>query len=490
MRAYSLVRFPLVCGRVGAGRFGGSRHSATWHSGVVALHPDRLLPPEPVLRRRARAIYESIRELPVVSVHGHVDASMLRADEPFADPASLLITSDHYVLRALHSVGVPLDRLGRGPEPSPDARSIWHELCRHWHALRGSATGVWLAHELGELFGVDVPLDESTADESFDLVAGALARPEFRPQALFRRFNLEILSTTDGLALSFDDHLALQDRGLRVVPTIRPDALTDPLRPGWQDEVERRGIDSCAELVEVVGCARRASGEVGAVATDHGHVSPHTEEMSALEAETLFTRLRDSRGDSGDAHRLAGHLLLRMAALAVEDGLVMQLHPGVLRDHDRPGVKRYGPDSGSDFPVPVSFTAALRPLLERYGSEPGFRLVVFTVDETVWSRELGPMASYYPGLYLGAPWWFLDAPSALARHFDAVTEVAGYSKLSGFVDDTRAFCSIPARHDVARRALAAHLSRVVGEHRVTEGEAAEIAHGYAYAQPRSIYRVS
>lgn len=455
----------------------------------MALHPDRLLPAEPALRITARAIYESIRDLPLVSVHGHVDAGMLRADDPFPDPASLLVTSDHYVLRALHSVGVPLDRLGRGSGPLEAPRAVWRQLCQHWHALRGSATGIWLAHELGTLFGVDVPLDEKTADESFDLVAEALARPEFRPQALYRRFNLAILSTTDGMATTFEDHLALQAQGLRVVPTIRPDALTDPLRPGWLEEVESRGLNSCADVVEAVAAARRASVGAGAVATDHGHSSPYTEEMSMPEAETLFARLRTGRGDPGDAHRLAGHLLFQMAAQAVDDGLVMQLHPGVLRDHDRPGVARYGPDSGSDFPVPVSFTGSLRPILERFGGDRAFRLVVFTVDETVWSRELGPMASYYPALYLGAPWWFLDAPSAMVRHFDAVTESAGYAKLSGFVDDTRAFCSIAARHDVARRALAAHLSRVTAEHRITEAEAMAIARGYASEQPRSIYRV-
>jgi glucuronate isomerase len=453
------------------------------------LHPDRLFPAEPAVRSVARALFEGIADLPLVAVHGHVDPGMLLADEPFADPAALLVSADHYVLRVLHSVGVPLGAIGRG-EGAPPPKAIWRTFCARWGAFRGTATRLWLEHELVELFGLELPLAAETADASYDIIASCLARPGFRPRALYARFGLEVLSTTDDVDADFAAHIELQAAGLAVVPTVRPDAVTDPTRADWRATVQRLGLASCAELVAYVAAARQRSVAAGAVATDHGHRRPGGEDLGQREAETLFTRLRRAEGsDAGDAERLAGHLLVQMAVLALDDGLALQLHPGVQRDHDRATVAQFGPDSGSDFPVPVGFTAALRPILERFGNEPRFRLVVFTVDETVYSRELAPMASYYPGLYLGAPWWFLDAPDAMARHFAATAESAGYVKLSGFVDDTRAFCSIPARHDVARRSIASHLARLVAEHRLTFDDATAVARGYAYDQPRSVYRL-
>jgi glucuronate isomerase len=418
-------------------------------------------------------------------VHGHVDAAMLAADEPFADPASLFVTADHYVLRVLHSVGVPLEALGADRHP----RSVWRELCAHWAAFRGTASGLWLEHELSDLFDVPLPLDAASADESYDRIAERLATQAFRPRALFERFGLEILSTTDAAGASFADHRALQADGFPVVPTLRPDNLTDPTREDWRSSVESFGITSYADLLAGLRRLRLDSAAHGAVATDHGHFLPATEDLGHIEAAGLFERLVKGHADDAGAARFGAHLLTQMAVMSVEDGLVMQLHTGVLRNHDGPGLTRFGPDKGADFPVPVSFTAALRPLLERCGNEPGFRLVVFTVDETAYSRELAPMASYYPGLYLGAPWWFLDAPDAMGRHFAATVESAGYAKLTGFVDDTRAFCSIPARHDVARRSMSSHLARMVAEHRLSLPDAHAIARDYAYDQPRSIYRV-
>jgi glucuronate isomerase len=433
----------------------------------------------------AREIFAGIAALPLVAVHGHVDAAMLAADTPFADPAALLVTADHYVLRVLHSVGVPLEELGADRDP----RSVWRQLCRHWPAFRGTASGSWLEHELSELFGVSLPLDAAAADDSYGQIAERLATPAFRPQTLFRHFGLDLLSTTDAPGASFADHDALQAAGLPVVPTLRPDNLTDPTRDDWRSSLESLEFSSYADLLAGLRRLRLDSAAHGAVATDHGHFLPLTEDLGHIEAAGLFERLVKGHADDADARRFGAHLLTQMALMSVDDGLVMQLHTGVLRNHDRPGLARFGPDKGADFPVPVSFTAALRPLLERCGNEPGFRLVVFTVDETVYSRELAPMASYYPGLYLGAPWWFLDAPDAMSRHFAATVESAGYAKLTGFVDDTRAFCSIPARHDVARRSISAHLARMVTEHRLSLTDAHAVARDYAYDQPRAVYRV-
>jgi glucuronate isomerase len=454
---------------------------------VPALHPDRLLPADPATRAVARELLAGIAGLPLVAVHGHVDARMLDEDRPFADPATLLVSADHYVLRVLHSVGVALEDLGQGPGPHRP-REIWRQLCTHWDALRGTASRLWLEHELVELFGVDLPLTGERSDHSYDAIAACLGREEFRPRALFTRFGLEILSTTDDPGTDYGPHDRLRAAGLEVVPTLRPDGLTDATRPDWRWAVEAAGITSYPALCDHLRRERARSAAHGAVATDHGHARPDTADLGVTEAAALFDRLASGRAGPGDAQALAAQLLTEMALMSLDDGLVMQLHPGIVRGHDGPTTARLGPDRGSDFGVPVSFTAALRPLLERCGNRAGLRLVVFTVDEGTFSRELAPMASYYPGLYLGAPWWFLDAPGAMARHFDSVVESAGYAKLTGFVDDTRAFCSIPARHDVARRSIAAHLARQVAEHRMPLDDAAQVATDYAYRRPREIYR--
>jgi glucuronate isomerase len=482
---------------------------------MTGLPPDRLFPPDPATREVARFLYGEIEDFPLVAVHGHVEASMLEADGPFHDPAELLVTSDHYVLRVLHSIGVPLDQLGvaagaasdkgdasdkGGASDNPvDARSIWRLFCRHWKAFRGTSTRLWLEHELTALFGVELPLTERTADASYDTIAACLADDAYRPQALFRRFDLEVLSTTDRPGADFGPHDALQAAGLAAVPTLRPDNLTDPTRADWAESMDEAGITSYDGLVAYLRAERRRSVEHGAVATDHGHVRADTEDLGHVEAGHLFDRVRAAQGGAAgggageaerrDAQRLAAQLLTVNALLALDDGLVMQLHTGVRRDHDRQAAARYGADVGADFPIATTFTDGLQAVLGRCGNEPGFRLVVFTVDETVYSRELAPMASYWPGLYLGAPWWFLDAPDAMGSHFSATAESAGYAKLTGFVDDTRAFCSIPARHDVARRVIAAHLARLVVEHRLTEEDALAVATDYAYRQPRAVYRV-
>src|SRR5579875_393293 len=460
-------------------------HRRTDHRPSGALHPDRLLPADPGTRDIARRIYGQVAGLPLVAVHGHVPAAMIADDEPWSDPATLLVAKDHYVLRVLHSIGVPLDQLLGDVDPS----ELWRLFCTHWSAFRGTNTRTWLEAELLDLFDVATPLSADTADESYDLIAKRLAEPALRPKALFRRFDLELLSTTDPPGSDYGDHLRLQQEGLTVVPTLRPDSLCDPTRPGWTEAVEAAGVSSYRGLVDYLAAERRRSVEAGAVATDHGHLHPDTADLGDTEASALFDRLVAGRGGPGDAELLSAQLLTVNAVLSLEDGLVMQLHPAVRRDYDRAAMARYGSDIGADFPLSVTFTDALRPLLERCGNEPGMRFVAFTVDETVFSRDLAPLASYWPGMYLGAPWWFLDAADAMTRHFAAVVESAGYAKLTGFVDDTRAYASIPTRHDAARRIFAGHLARMVAEHRLGEDEAVEVAAAYAYHQPKAVYRV-
>lgn len=167
----------------------------------------------------------------------------------------------------------------------------------------------------------------------------------------------------------------------------------------------------------------------------------------------------------------------------------MTIHPGVRRNHHTDTFASYGPDVGCDIPIAVEYTDSLRPLLDAYGTHPNLHLVLFTIDETVYSRELAPLAGFYPSVYVGVPWWFIDAPEAIRRFRSAVTETAGFSRTSGFIDDTRAFCSIPARHDMSRRLDAGYLSELVTEHRLPEDEAYEAIHDLVVTNPRSVFKL-
>lgn len=467
-----------------------------------ALHPDRLLPADPTLRSIARRLYEATREAPLVSPHGHVDAHLLLEDAPFRDPASLFVSPDHYVTRLLHADGVPLEDLGIHPAGAPadapgdegQARSIWRILCEHWPLFRGTPVQLWLEAALGELFGVNEPLSAASADRTYDAVASRLTEQGYRPRALFRRFRLDVLATTDDPCDDLAAHTALQAAGFAVRPTFRPDRYLEPGRPGWAADLARLAeaadtdTGTHAGLLAALAARRRYFLAHGATATDHAHLDAGTEPLPPEEAERVHRAGLAGEITETEAAALRRHLVLEMARMSCEDGLVMALHPGVLRGHHGPTAARFGPDMGHDIPLPLELTCSLRPLLERFGTHPGFHLVVFSVDETVWSRELAPLAGFYPCLFVGVPWWFLDAPDAIRRFQEAVTETAGFSRLSGFVDDTRAFCSIPARHDMARRLDAGMLARLVAEHRLDEEEALEVATGLV-DQARRVFKL-
>jgi len=467
-------------------------------------HPDRLFPAEPALRKVAVALYEQVAGLPLISPHGHVDAAVLARDEPYPDPVALLVRPDHYVLRLLHAQGVPLTDLGLHPLAEPagrvaEPREVWSQLCRHWPAFRGTVMRLWLEDQLSALFGIDEPLSEATADETYDQVAERLTAPEMRPRALYRRFGLEVLATTDSPLDDLSAHAALRADPSwegRVLPTFRPDGLIDWSRSSdWAGALDRLeavsgiGTGNYRGYIQALESRRAAFKSLGATATDHGPVSAETVNLSEWDASLVYDRLRTGSQDPADAQLFGSHMLMEMARMSADDGLVMQLHPGIWRSHDPWALTRFGPDLGADFPLAVGFTAALQPLLARFGSLPSFRAIVFTVDETTYSRELGPLASYYPSLWLGAPWWFLDAPDAMGRFWAALTEPAGFAKSAGFVDDTRAYCSIPARHDLARRAHCAFLARLVCEHRLGLNDAAELAADFAYRLPKTAFRL-
>ncbi|MCO1658613.1 glucuronate isomerase [Pseudonocardia humida] len=466
----------------------------------LLLDEDRALPADPATRVIARRIHREVRELPLVCMHGHVDAAVLAADRPFADPASLLVVPDHYLLRMLVSQGAELAELGvrpvDGESAQTDPREIWRRFCAGWHLFRGTPTRFWLEHELADVFGVTVQPGPDTADALYDQIAEQLGKPDFLPRALFTRFGIEVLATTDSPLSALPDHALLREQGWgeKVVPTFRPDALLHVRRPGWRADVdalaELSGVDcgSYDGFLQALRERRRAFAAAGALATDHGHLATAITALPPADAARVYADALAGRADDRDAGAFAGHMLFEMARMSREDGLVMQLHPGVLRDHDTDVHARFGPDMGFDIPVAAEFTRGLRPLLEAFGRDPGFRLVVFTVDETTYSRELAPLAGAYPAMRLGAPWWFLDSPHGMRRFREAVTETAGFYNTTGFVDDTRAFVSIPARHDLARRIDAGYLAALVAEHRLGMEEALETAVDLAYNLPRAAYR--
>ena len=474
---------------------------------ALRLDPDRALPAEPGVRDVARRLYGATRDLPLVCMHGHVDAAVLADDRPYTDAAQLLVVPDHYVTRMLVSQGIPLHRLGvrrrsaagqdgDGQVP-PDNREVWRLFCANWHLFRGTPSRFWLEHELVEVLGVDVRPSAETADEIYDIIGARLAEPGFRPKALLDRFNIELLATTDPATSDLADHERLRGDGLapgRVVPTFRPDAVVDLAGADWRGQVARLGELSGVDTGDYAGYLtalrqrRDAFVAAGALAADHGHATADTALLSPGEVGRIYQDAIGGQVEVDAAAAFAGHMLHVMAEMSCEDGLVMQLHPGVLRNYDAGIARSYGSDVGFDIPVAAEFTRALRPVLERFGNDPRLRLVLFTVDESTYSRELAPLAGAYPAVRLGAPWWFLDSPDGMRRFRELVTETAGFYNTAGFVDDTRAFLSIPARHDLARRIDAGYLARLVAEHRLAEDEAAETAVDLAYLLPLDSYQ--
>jgi glucuronate isomerase len=456
---------------------------------------DRLLPAEPRTRAIARELYQRVAHAPIVSPHGHVPVGWLADDTPFSDPASLLVTHDHYVTRLLHASGVDLARLGVGDHPA-DPREVWRLVAQHWAVFAGTASGYWLEEELSSVLGITEALSSESADQVYDHIQSQLKTPEFRPRALFERFGIELLATTDDPLDDLDGHARLAASGLggRVIPTFRPDRYLDPQAPGFTQNVERMLATSLAPstfagyLTALEG-RREHFIRHGAVSADHGVEEAHTVDLTAADAETLFQAVVAGRADARQGRAFRGHMLLQMARMSVDDGLVMTVHAGVLRNHSSTTLAGFGPDTGHDIPVRTDYVRGFRPLLERFGLERNFHLVLFAVDETVYSREIAPLAGFYPSVYIGAPWWFLDAPDAIARFRSAVTETAGFSRGSGFIDDTRAFLSIPARHDTARRADAAFLARLVAEGRLRETEAERIADDIVGPQPRRVFKL-
>jgi len=227
----------------------------------------------------------------------------------------------------------------------------------------------------------------------------------------------------------------------------------------------------------------------GATATDHGHPTAQTENLSAEQAEALFQKVLSGKQSAEDEEQFRAQTLTEMARMSLDDGLVMQIHPGSYRDHSPEMFAKYGRDIGFDIPQATDYVHALKPLLDQFGNDPSLSLILFTLDETAYSRELAPLAGVYPALKLGPPWWFYDSPAGMMRFRERVTETAGFYNTVGFNDDTRAFLSIPVRHDVARRVDCAYLAGLVLEQRLSMDDAFEVARDLTYELPKKAYRV-
>ncbi|QCI65370.1 glucuronate isomerase [Phreatobacter stygius] len=463
--------------------------------------PDRLLPIEPAARAIARRLYDSVATLPIISPHGHTDPRWYAENEPFADPARLFVIPDHYVFRMLYSQGVPMEALGiaakDGSPVETDARKIWRLFAANYHLLRATPTRLWLDHAFAALFGLDERLSAANADAAYERVAAALETPAYRPRALFETFDIEVIATTEGALDDLQWHARIAASGWtgRVVTTYRPDAVVDPDFEGFRDNVRRLGDITGEDTATWTGYLaahrkRRAFFKShGATASDHGHASARTANLGPVEVERLFHRIVTGDAGADEADLFRGQMLTEMARMSLDDGLVLQIHPGSRRNHNCQVHGRFGRDMGADIPGPTDYVGALKPLLDAFGNEPGLTIILFTLDETAYSRELAPLAGHYPALRLGPPWWFYDSVEGMKRFKDLAIETAGFYNTVGFNDDTRAFPSIPARHDVARRVDCGHLAELVLTGRLDEDEAGELAHDLAYGLAKKAYRL-
>jgi glucuronate isomerase len=468
---------------------------------ALILEDDRFFDPNPEGRSRARALYDRVKDLPIVSPHGHVDPALFAKNEPFTDPSALILIPDHYIFRMLYSQGIPLESLGvptrDGTPVEQDHRKCWQIFADHFHLFAGTPTGVWLNHEFYEVFGVRRKLNADTAMAIYDEIQEKLALPEFRPRALFDRFNIEVLTTTDAATDRLEHHRAIRNSGWsgRVIPCFRPDQVVAIADKDWRENIQALSAASGIEVnsyrayIQALEERRTFFKSMGAVSTDHAVKEPYTHALTEAQAEALFSRALKGGATAEDEAAFTAHMLMEMARMSLEDGLVMQLHPGSFRNHNQALFERHGPDKGADIPVATEYTKNLHALLNRFGNDPRLTLILFTLDEGAYTRELAPLAGHYPALRLGPAWWFHDSIEGMTRYRHALTETAGFYNTVGFNDDTRALPSIPARHDLARRMDANYLAGLAARHIIDMGEAEVLIRALAYDLARKAYRL-
>lgn len=462
----------------------------------TALNAGKLMPIEPETRAIAEQLYESVARLPIISPHGHVAPSLLFENKPFANPAELFIYHDHYVTRLLHAAGYSLDELGKSKNPNP--RKAWKILCSNWQLFAGTSSGYWLTHEFSTLFGISETPSEENADTLYDHIASSLLEPRMLPRALFAKFNIKFLATTDDPCDDLAVHRALSEDSSfagRLVPTFRPDTYLDPTNVLFVQKVQQlleltgKKSATFANYIAAIEERRKFFIDNGAVSADHGVREAFSIVLTDAKASQLFDDALAGTITAAEARLFSGHMLTEMARMSCEDGLVMTIHAGVFRNHSSKTHQAFGPDTGQDIPVQAEFVNNLHPLLEKYGLNPNLHLILFSLDETTWSRDIAPLAGFYPSVFIGAPWWFLDAPDSALRFREATTEIAGFYRGSGFIDDTRAFLSIPARHDMARRVDCAYLSRLVLQGRITFEQAERIAKDLITEIPKRAFKL-
>ncbi len=467
-----------------------------------ALDENRFFDSDPVIRKLARELYDGVKDLPIVCPHGHVDPALFSDNRPFPDPTELILIPDHYVFRMLYSQAIPLESLGipavDGSPVETDHRKIWQVFGEHYYLFAGTPTGVWLDHELHDVLEIREKLNADTALHIYDQIDESLKSSEFLPRTLFDRFNIEVLTTTDSPIDDLKHHTAVRESGWNgnIIPCFRPDTVTNIVAPGWNENVKKlselSGIDvtSYGAFIRAMENRRAFFKSCGAVSTDQGVEIPYTHRLDDSEADTLFQKALSGNAGQEDAHRFSAHMLMEMARMSIEDGLVMQIHPGSFRNHNKPLFERFGPDKGSDIPIQTEYTRNLHELLNTYGNDPELTLIVFTLDESSYSRELAPLAGHYPAMKLGPPWWFHDSIEGMTRYRQRVTETAGIYNTVGFNDDTRALLSIPARHDLSRRIDSNFLAGLMAKHIIDEEDARKMSRALAYDLVKAAYRLS
>lgn len=465
------------------------------------LHQDRFFDPCDQVRNVARDIYNSVKDLPIVAPHGHVEPIILAENKPFPNPTELIFIPDHYIFRMMYSQGITMENMGiptiNGDEVESDPKKIWKLFAENYYLFSGTPSGVWLDYEFNKIFGIEEKLDGDNALKIYDELLEKIQSPEFLPRNLFETFNIELLTTTDSATDNLKYHKQINESGWngRVIPCFRPDALTDISKPDWKNQINLLGdvvgreINSFNDYIKAIEERRTFFKSMGTTSTDHGVFSSFTHELETSEIEDLFERAINGETNEEDAMFFTAHMLMEMARMSTEDGLVMQIHPGSLRGHNPYILEKYGSDKGCDIPMQTDFTFNLKELLNKYGNNPDFTVIVFTLDETAYSRELAPLAGHYPSMKLGPAWWFHDSIDGMMRYRERVTETAGFYNTVGFNDDTRAFVSIPARHDVSRRVDANFLARKVASRVLTLEEAKEIAYQLTYTLVKKNYKL-
>jgi glucuronate isomerase len=465
------------------------------------LYSDRFFDSNPVIRDVAREIYSNIKDLPIISPHGHVDPLIFAENKPFPNPAQLFIIPDHYVFRMLYSQGIPIERLGvptiDNSDTEKDPRKIWQIFCDNYYLFNGTPSGVWLDYEFNVVFGIKEKPNSNNAQAIFDELQEKINSPEFLPRALFEKFNIEALSTTDAATDTLEPHKKIMESGWKgkIVPAFRPDGVTDLANKFWKDNITKLGevsgyeISSYSKFIKALEERRAHFITMGATSTDHGVFSPYTHELSKEEAEKIFQKGLNGKQSEEDAALFTAHMLMEMAKMSIDDGLVMQIHPGSYRNHNQVIFDKFGLDKGCDIPMQTEYTKNLKELLNKYGNNPKLTVIVFTLDETSYSRELAPLAGHYPAMKLGPAWWFHDSIEGITRFRHMVTETAGFYNTVGFNDDTRAFVSIPARHDVARRVDSNYLAELVSKHILTLDEAMKIGKDLTYNLVKKAYKL-